>query len=47
MKKRIISLALCACLSLTAFFGGFRAKAFRGGNTAGLNCDLPAELEDQ
>jgi len=47
MKKRIVSLALCACLSLTALLGGFSTRMIRGGSTAGPQCDLPAGLVDQ
>ncbi len=47
MKKQLISLALCVCLSLSILLGGFGAKATRGGIIAAPHCDLPPEYEDQ
>ena len=47
MKKRLIGLVLCACLSLTALLGGNNAKTIYGGRAAGIQCDLPAVRVDQ
>ena len=44
MKKGLIGLVLCACLSLTALFGGINAKTIHGGIAAGPQCDLPPAL---
>lgn len=47
MKKGLIGLVLCACLSLTALFGGINAKTIHGGIAAGPQCDLPPALVEQ
>lgn len=47
MKRGLIGLILCVCLSLTALFGGINAKTIHGGIAAGPQCDLPAVRNDQ
>lgn len=47
MKRGLIGLVLCVCLSLTALFGGINAKTIHGGIAAGPQCDLPAVRNDQ
>lgn len=47
MKKGLMGLVLCVCLSLTAVFGGTSAKTIHGGTAAGPQCDLPPALVEQ
>lgn len=47
MKRGLVSLILCACVSFTALFGGVGAKTIRGGIATGPQCDLPPVLVEQ
>ena len=47
MKRGLIGLVLCVCLSLTALFGGINAKTIHGGIAVGPQCDLPPALVEQ
>lgn len=42
MKKRMVSLALCACISLMFLFGAVRGGAVGGRNLVMPRCDEPA-----
>ena len=47
MKKTMIGALLCACLSLTALFGGVNANTMQGRSAAGPQCDLPPAFVEQ
>lgn len=47
MKKRVLSMILCAVLSVSVVFGGFTAKTTRTNHVLMPLCDLPTSPVDQ